>query len=194
MFVDTPEQWRQRRPDTPTYVQAGKRLVQIQVPCVQTVVVARSLILANTYNPNNVAPDRMLILEESIIDNGFCFPVVTIWDDVLEQFVIIDGFHRYLITGPDWLDMSHVPIVVLTRTLAERMVATMQFNRARGAHQVDLDAEVVRALLGQGMSEDDIATKLGMDLDAVHRYKQLTGVAELFKNADYSLAWEMTDD
>src|SRR5690606_2979924 len=98
------------------------------------------------------------------------------------------------ICEPEWLDLPEVPIVVLEHTMAERLTATMQFNRARGVHQVDLDAEVVRALLEQGLSEEEIATKLGMDADTVHRYKQLTGVAELFKNAEYSLAWEMADD
>jgi hypothetical protein len=32
-----------------------------------------------------------------------------------------------------------------------------------------------------------------MELDAIHRYKQLTGVAALFAKADYSLAWEMVE-
>ena len=46
------------------------------------------------------------------------------------------------------------------------------------------------------MSEPDIAQRLGIDMETIHRYKQLTGVAELFKNSDYSMSWEMveTDD
>jgi DNA invertase Pin-like site-specific DNA recombinase len=73
------------------------------------------------------------------------------------------------------------------------MTATVQFNKARGVHQVDLDAEVIRALIEQGMGEEEIAAKLGIDEDTVHRYKQLTGIAELFKNTTYSTAWEMVE-
>src|SRR5690606_20093346 len=115
-------------------------------------------------------------------------------DDEQDRYVIIDGFHRRLMCDPEWLDIPEVPVVVLEHTMAERLTATMQFNRARGVHQVDLDAEVVRALLEQGLDEEQIATKLGMELDAVHRYKQVTGVAELFKSAEYSIAWEMVDE
>lgn len=60
--------------------------------------------------------------------------------------------------------------------------------------QVDLDADVIRGLLEQGMGEEAISEKLGIDLDTVHRYKQLTGVASLFANAQWSNAWEMVDD
>src|SRR5690606_35197538 len=125
----------------------------------------------------------------SIIENGFCFPIVTIFDAEADMYVIIDGFHRRLMCDPAWLDIPMVPVVVLEHTLAQRMTATIQFNKARGVHQVDLDAEVIRSLLGQRLTGEQIAEKLGMELDAVHRYKQLTGVAELFKNAEYSLAW-----
>jgi len=73
------------------------------------------------------------------------------------------------------------------------MAATWQFNKARGVHQVDLDADLIRALLQQGLGEDEVAEKLGIDLDTVLRYKQVTGIAELFKGAQYSMAWEMTE-
>jgi ParB-like chromosome segregation protein Spo0J len=89
--------------------------------------------------------------------------------------------------------MPYLPIVVLPHSMAQRMAATVQFNKARGIHHVDLDADLVRALIEQGLADEDVAEKLGMELDAVHRYKQLTGIAELFKGVQYSTAWEMTD-
>lgn len=119
---------------------------------------------------------------------------MTIWDDEMEKFVIIDGFHRTTIGGPDWLDFDYLPVVVLPHDISRRMAATVQFNKARGVHQVDLDADVVRALIEQGMPEDEVASKLGMDLEAVHRYKQITGVAELFANVDYSMSWEIVEE
>jgi ParB-like chromosome segregation protein Spo0J len=166
---------------------------EIPVPCCSTVLVRTDLIQANAYNPNSVSGDKMELLATSILDNGFCFPVVAIWDDEAAKFVIIDGFHRTTIGGPDWLDFDYLPVVVLPHDISKRMAATVQFNKARGVHQVDLDADVVRALIEQGMEEPEIAAKLGMDLEAVHRYKQITGIAELFANTEYSMSWEIAE-
>lgn len=168
--------------------------VSVAVPCLGVVMAKYELVVANTYNPNSVPADRLELLRTSIIENGFCFPCVTIRDPDLERFVIIDGFHRYLVSGPKYLGLTHVPIVCLSHGIQKRMTATMQFNRARGVHQVDLDADIVRALIQQGMTDAEVATQLGMDQDAVHRYKQLSGIAELFANVQYSTAWEMEPD
>lgn len=193
-YIDTPDAvraWRAER--AAISVTSGKRKKPIPVPAADTLIVARHLLSANHYNPNFVAKDKMRLLRQSIIDNGFCFPVVTIWDDTDERLVIIDGFHRYIIAGPDWLDMSHVPAVILDHDVSARMYATVQFNKARGVHQVDLDADVIRALIEQGQNEAEISAHLGIDIETIHRYKQLTGIADLFKNADWSTAWTTVD-
>lgn len=165
----------------------------VRFPCLQTRMVARERLRANNWNPNSVSSDKMELLRQSILDNGWCFPIVVIYDVESDVFVIVDGFHRWTIAQPDWLDIPEVPVVVLEHTIAQRMVATIQFNKARGVHQVDLDAEVIRALIEQGMTDEEIATHLGIDYDTVHRYKQITGIAELFKDAEYSTSWEMVD-
>jgi ParB-like chromosome segregation protein Spo0J len=167
--------------------------MNITFPCLATRLVPRELVVANNYNPNSVSAEKMELLRQSILDNGFCFPIVTIWDDERELYVIIDGFHRRILCGPEWLNIAEIPIVVLEHDIARRMTATVQFNKARGVHQIDLDADVIRALLGQGMTEDEISVHLGIDLETIHRYKQLTGIAELFKKSDYSTSWEMTE-
>lgn len=166
----------------------------VKFPCLNTTLVPREKVIANGYNPNSVSPDKMELLKRSIEDNGFCFPVVTIYDAERDCYVIIDGFHRRLMCEPEWLDIPEVPVVVLDHDMSQRMTATVQFNKARGVHQVDLDADIVRALIEQGLPEEEVAGKLGMELDAVHRYKQLTGVAALFAKAEYSGAWEMVEE
>ena len=165
--------------------------MKITFPCLNVKMVKRENVVANGYNPNSVPRDKMELLKKSIIANGFCFPIVTIWDYEQEKYVIIDGFHRYTLCQPEWLDLLEVPVVVLKHDLAKRMIATMQFNKARGVHQIDMDADLIRGLIGQGLSDEEIADKLEITLDTVHRYKQLTGIAELFKNAQYSTSWEM---
>lgn len=176
-----------------TYIES-KTQGPVPVPCMDTLLVKPSMIVANTWNPNSVSDDKMDLLKQSILDNGFAFPVVVIWDDDLEKFVVVDGFHRTTIGGPDWLDFDYIPVAVLTHDITKRMTATVQFNKARGVHQVDLDADVIRTLIEQGMSEDQIAIHLGLDLETIHRYKQLTGIAELFKNVEYSRSWEMVEE
>lgn len=167
---------------------------QVLVPCMNTLLVRREIVVANTYNPNTVPDEKMGLLAQSVRDNGFCFPIVTIWDDTAGHFVIIDGFHRSLLAGPDWLDFDYLPVVVLDHDMTKRMAATIQFNKARGVHQVDLDAEVIRSLIEQGLSDEDVGERLGIDIETVHRYKQVTGIAALFAKSDYSLSWEMVDD
>jgi ParB-like chromosome segregation protein Spo0J len=193
MFINSVEEYKAYRTAVqPVYVK-GKRGRQILIPCANTLLTRRELVVPNIYNPNHVSDDKMTLLYQSVIDNGFAFPVVVIWDDEQELFPVIDGFHRYMITGPKWLDMSHVPVAVLSHNAAQRMVATWQFNKARGAHEVDLDADLIRALIQQGMGEDEIADHLKIDLDTVHRYKQVTGMADLFATAVYSMSWEMKE-
>lgn len=189
-MIDTIEQYHQFvKLSSPVALTCGKK--KIAIPCANTLVVKRDLVQANTYNPNSVSDDKMELLKMSILDNGFAFPIVTIYDNDIEKFVVIDGFHRWSISGK--LGMSHVPIVVLDHDTSRRMIATIQFNKAKGHHQVDLDAEVIRSLIEQGMGEDEIASHLGLDLETVYRYKQVTGIAELFKNAQYSMAWEIQE-
>ena len=168
--------------------------MKIKIPCLNVKLVPREMVIANNYNPNFVASDHMELLKQSIIDNGFCFPIVTIWDNDLEKYVIIDGFHRFTICQPDWLDITEVPIVILEHNISKRMAATVQFNKARGIHQVDIDAELIRALLEQGQSEDEISIHLGIDTETIHRYKSLTGIAELFKNSQYSMSWSVEEE
>jgi len=193
MIINTPEEYLQWAAATNSVYVSGKRKQRIHIPCANTLIVARDLIVANTYNPNSVPDTKMELLRESIVDNGFAFPVVCIFDQDLEKFVVIDGFHRFLISGPDWLGMSHVPVAVLAHDASQRMIATWQFNKARGHHQVDLDADLIRALLQQGMEDEEICRHLGISLETLYRYKQVTGIAELFKNVTYSMPWEMKE-
>lgn len=195
IHIDTIEQYHafRVRLAEPMFVTSKSR-GKIAVPCMHTMLVRTELVVNNLYNPNEVSPDKMDLLLQSICDNGFCFPVVTIFDDEQGKFVVIDGAHRRAVLGDEWLDCDYIPLVVLPHDMTKRLAATWQFNKARGVHQVDLDAELIRRMLEQGLADETVAEKLGVDLDTVHRYKQLTGIAALFANQEYSRAWEMVDD
>lgn len=193
IYIDTIEDFQSvKQAMQPVYI-TSKKHGKIPVPCCNTLLVSTVLVRANNYNPNYVPKEKMELLKQSILDNGFCFPVVAVWDDDDSVFIIVDGFHRSTIAGDAWLEFDYIPLVVLPHDNSQRMVATIQFNKAKGTHEIDRDADVIRALLQQGMSEEDVSIHLGIDIDTIHRYKQLTGIAELFKNADYSMSWEMKE-
>ncbi len=193
--IDTIEHFRKARASIePVYI-TSRTKGRIRVPCMTTLLVRVELVIENLYNPNAVAPDKMKLLEQSILDNGVCFPVVTIWDDEQERFVVIDGAHRRMIHGADWLDCDYIPVVVLDHDMSARLAATWQFNKARGVHRVDLDAELIRKLINQGETDESIAERFKVSVDDVFRYRQVAGIAEIRgKNAQWSGAWEMADD
>lgn len=168
--------------------------MKIDIPCQRIQMVPRDKIQANNYNPNHVPRDKMELLKQSIIDNGFCFPIVTIWSEEDGKYIIIDGFHRYTMCQPEWLDIDPVPVVVLKHDISQRMAATIQFNKARGVHELDGDADIVRSLVKQGMSDADICQHLGIDAETELRYKQLTGIVELFRKVNYSVSWSSDGD
>ncbi|PRR85509.1 ParB N-terminal domain-containing protein [Clostridium luticellarii] len=174
-------------PDTPT-IKTKKGVLKL--PVMAPILVPTELVQANNYNPNHVDDNNMRLLETSILENGFTFAIVTVWDPDIEKFVIVDGFHREEILK-FWLECEEIPIVVLEQDIAQRLAATVQFNRARGVHQVDLMGDLVKSLFEQGQDDQEIAKQLGMEPEEVFRLKQITGIAELFKNQKYSKAWEM---
>jgi ParB-like chromosome segregation protein Spo0J len=150
----------------------------------------------NDYNPNHVAPPEMRLLRHSIAANGYTMPIVThASDDAVSE--IVDGFHRHRVGRDDSeiRERCHGRLPV-TRIRADRsdvgarIAATIEHNRARGEHRVDSMSEVVRMLYDQGWSEQKIMKELGMEADEVLRLKQMTGLAELFADREYSKAWE----
>jgi ParB-like chromosome segregation protein Spo0J len=148
---------------------------------------------ANDYNPNHVASPEMDLLEQSIRCDGVTMPVVSCRDEVRGKWRVVDGFHRYVILK-DRLKRCYVPCSEIDKGLDDRMAATIRHNRARGKHQVDLMAAIVRSLLQLGWNDTRIAEHIGMTPEELLRLKQLTGVAALLAGSEYSQSWGQIDD
>ena len=149
---------------------------------------------ANDYNPNAVARNEMALLYTSIKHDGYTQPIVTIYDKSIDKYVIVDGFHRYLIAR-QYKDIAEstggkVPIVVIQKDINDRMASTVRHNRARGKHSVKGMGSMVFAMLENGMTEAQICNELGLQADELLRLKHLTGFSKLFENIDYRKAWE----
>jgi len=150
---------------------------------------------ANDYNPNSVAPPEMRLLQLSIMADGYTQPIVA-WPDAEGSYEVVDGFHRNRVGREVGAVRKRVhgrlPIAVINteRTGKEdRVAATIRHNRARGKHQVDAMADIVIDLARRNWSDEKIATELGMEPDEVLRLKQITGLAELFSEREFSQAW-----
>lgn len=149
-------------------------------------------VVGNVYNPNTVAPPEMKLLAHSVRANGYTMPIVR-----APAGPIVDGFHRSRVGKEDpeiRVSVRGRLPVTLIRTErgdeAARIAATVEHNRARGEHRVEAMSEVVRMLYQAGWRDEKIREELGMDEDEVRRLKQITGLAELFADREFSRAWE----
>lgn len=161
--------------------------------------VKNELVSANGYNPNSVAPPEMKLLELSISEDGYTQPIVTFPDN--DGYEVVDGFHRSRVGKESELVrsrvMGYVPIVRIRESqedINHRMASTIRHNRARGKHKVQAMSEIVIELKRRNWTNSKIANNLGMDEDEVLRLCQITGMAELFSDADFSKSWDVGFD
>lgn len=147
-------------------------------------------IQANSYNPNSVAYPEMKLLYQSIKEDGYTMPIVCYYLKELDKYEIVDGFHRYtiMLNHKDIYDREKgvLPVVVIDKPESDRMASTIRHNRARGSHSVELMSSIVSELTKAGMGDAWIIKNIGMDADELLRLKQISGLAELFKNNDFS--------
>jgi ParB-like chromosome segregation protein Spo0J len=147
-------------------------------------------IRANSYNPNVVAPPEMKLLEKSILEDGYTMPIVCYYIASEDIYEIVDGFHRYTVmkTNREIRERENglMPVVVIEKDISNRMASTIRHNRARGSHDIELMSNIVSELVQSGMSDSWIMKKIGMDADELLRLKQITGLADLFRDKDFS--------
>lgn len=151
---------------------------------------------ANDYNPNAVAPPEMRLLEHSIKEDGYTQPIVTWGND--DHREVIDGFHRNRVGKESKVVRARVrgylPVVTINQGREERndrIAATIRHNRARGKHKVSAMSDIVIELKKRNWSDERIGKELGMDADEVLRLAQISGLAEMFADRDFSEAWEI---
>lgn len=153
-------------------------------------------VYANDYNPNSVAPPEMELLRHSISQDGYTQPIVSWNTDEGNQ--VIDGFHRHRV-GRECDEIQgrihgYLPIVRINAEQSEkndRMASTIRHNRARGKHRVEAMSDIVVELKRRNWSPKKIAKELGMDADEVLRLAQITGLAEMFADKEFSEAWKV---
>ena len=150
-------------------------------------------IQANSYNPNHVAPPEMKLLYKSILEDGYTMPIVCYYLENVDKYEIVDGFHRYTVLKKhkDIYEREGgcLPVSVINKPISDRMASTIRHNRARGSHDVELMTSIVTELVDSGCSDRWIMKNIGMDADELLRLKQLSGLAAIFKDKEFSKAW-----
>ena len=165
-------------------------------PVYNVIAVPVEKLEANGYNPNHVAKREMDLLYHSIKEDGYTMPIVCFYDDERDKYIIVDGFHRYLVLNKYKSiydrEKGMAPVSVINKTLKDRMASTIRHNRARGKHEVELQANLV-AMLKDGWDEIKIMKELGMTLEEVQRLIGLKGIASEIHGVPYSIERQIVE-
>ena len=133
----------------------------------------REKLKPNDYNPNVVSEQNLELLVQSILTNGWTMPIV-----IRPDYTIIDGFHRWTVSGREPLKSllkGVVPCVIVDhKDESEDMYGTITHNRARGTHLLEPMKAIVKRLYANGKTTKEICKELGMRPEEVFRLSDLS--------------------
>jgi ParB-like chromosome segregation protein Spo0J len=142
--------------------------VDVFAPLASLQWVDRNRLKANDYNPNKVSEENLQLLMQSIETNGWTLPIV-----VRPDFTIIDGFHRWMVSGREPLHTKlggKVPVVIVNHEdAADDIFGTITHNRARGQHLLEPMKAIVKRLIDDGKTVPEISKQLGMKPEEIFR-------------------------
>ncbi len=150
----------------------------------------RDKLRGNSYNPNHVAIPELDLLERSIVEDGWTQPIV-----ITKDYEIVDGYHRWTVSGRAAVyDITggFVPVVVMEdKPLADRMMATIRHNRARGQHTVLGMADIVGELTRNGHTVEELEERLGMEAEEIDRLTDEAGLPDRATrdHQDFNKGW-----
>lgn len=98
---------------------------------------------------------------------------------VRPDYTIIDGFHRWTVSGREPLLSKlggKVPVVIVDHHGDESadVYGTITHNRARGTHLLEPMKAIVKKLLAEGKSVQEIGKELGMRPEEIFRLSGFT--------------------
>lgn len=135
--------------------------------------VDRGVVRPNDYNPNKVSKQNLELLKQSILTNGWTLPIV-----VRPDYTIIDGFHRWTVAGEEPLVSlleGKVPVVIVEhKDKAGNIYGTVTHNRARGTHLLEPMKAIVKELIGEGKTVEEIGKQLGMRPEEIFRLSEFS--------------------
>lgn len=164
-------------------------------PVSNVLIVDREMLKPNDYNPNKVVEQNLELLIQSILTNGWTLPIVCRPD-----YTIIDGFHRWTVSGREPLKTrlgGKVPIVIVDHqdNRDEDIYGTITHNRARGTHLLEPMRKIVQELLANGKTVAEICKQLGMSREEVFRLSNFSrdDFLDMMAGKQYSKAYLLKD-
>jgi len=139
----------------------------------------------NDYNPNRQSDHDFELLLRSMEEDGFTQPVV-----VNKDLVIVDGEHRW--RAANTLGIKEIPIVKVNMSKEQMRISTIRHNRARGSHDVQLEAEVLRDLQKLG-AIDWAKDSLMLDDLELNRLINDVSAPDDLAGEEYSESWTPTE-
>lgn len=173
-----------------------------QMPISNVQWLDRNELSPNLYNPNKVAPPEMALLKQSILQDGWLFPIIVFDKTIhienltdnkdLNKYTIIDGFHRYTISGDKdiyKLSDGKVPVVILNPT--NPLATTVRMNRAKGTHAVLKMGDIVKNQIDNGKQLSEIMSEFGMEKEEVVRLANRMGIhkTDIIVDTYWSNSW-----
>ena len=147
--------------------------IDIKAPLSTLQWVDRNIVKPNDYNPNKVSKQNLELLTQSILTNGWTLPIV-----VRPDYTIIDGFHRWTVAGKEPLLSKlggKVPVVIVDHEdKAGDIYGTVTHNRARGTHLLEPMKKIVKELMNEGKTVEEIGKQLGMKPEEIFRLSDFT--------------------
>ena len=135
-------------------------MTDLKAPLSSLQWIDRDKLKPNDYNPNKVSEENLTLLIQSILTNGWTLPIV-----VRPDYTIIDGFHRWTVSGREPLKTrleGKVPVVIVKHE-------DEAHNRARGTHMLEPMKAIVKKLIQEGKTTKEIGKQLGMKPEEVFR-------------------------
>lgn len=143
----------------------------------------------NEYNPNRQSEHEFELLKRSIQDDGFTQPIIVQSPDAeIMPGRIVDGEHRWRAAAS--LGYKQIPVVYVRFSEEQMKVATIRHNTARGSHDVELEADLLRDLDRLGML-DFAQNALLLDDDEINRLVNDIQAPEGLADEEFDEAWEV---
>lgn len=140
----------------------------------------------NDYNPNRQSDHDFELLLKSMTEDGFTQPVL-----VQEKTnIIVDGEHRW--RAAQTLKYDKIPVVYVDMDLAQAKIATLRHNRARGAEDLQLTANLLRDLQELG-AIDWAQDSLMMDDIEMQRLLEDVSAPDALASENFGEAWRPDD-
>ncbi len=144
----------------------------------------------NDWNPNRQSDHDFELLLRSMEEDGFTQPIIVIPLEAEGKYMVVDGEHRW--RGAQALGLDEIPVVVVEMSPEQARISTIRHNRARGSHDIELEADLLRDLQRLGAMEWAQDSLLISD-EELSRLVDDVSAAEAMANEDFSEAWVPDD-